>query len=338
MSYLKIYIVCALFFTGCSMQTNNIYQEQKQPIKSRIKKIEIKTSAPKPIPFDKMNIVLTPIIPKPIENKSFYIPQVRKEKIATKIEVQKIKKLTSAAKTISKESDIPDKITEKIRLKQGSYYIEKTIIIEKTGSLIIEAGTEIEMDSAAIICYGELIAEGTKSKPISFSGDQWDNITASGKNASILLKYCTVNGGFGMGIVQKGAEYSLTPQKLEITYGGSILVHNQATAKIYNCKFTEAYGKNMIAILNAKNVELHSCQIANHSKKGIYSFNSKITLLNNSFNNHSIAAIDLNGISSVVIKKNSFTNCKQAITKEKSIIEDIKNNTFKNCTKKIITK
>ena len=338
MSHLKIYIVCALFFAGCNTQMNNIYQEKKQTNVSPVKKIEIKTNAPKsPIPFDKMNIVLTPIVPEPIENKSFHIPQVRKQKVTKKTEIKNVKKLSNEIKTISKESDIPDKITEKIRLKLGSYYIEKTIIIEKNGTLIIEAGTEIEMDSAAIICYGKLIAEGTKSKPILFSGDQWDNITVSGKNANMLLKYCTINGGFGMGI-QKGATFSLTPQVLETTFGGAILVHNQAIGKIYNCKFTEAYGKNMIAMLSAKNVELRSCEIANHSKKGIYSFNSKISLLDNNFNNHSGIAIDLKGISSVVIKNNSFTNCKQAIVKEKSVIEDIKNNKFKNCAEKIVTK
>lgn len=293
------------------------------------------SAAKSTLPFDTMRVTLNPVFPQPIENKQYNIPQQKKVEQKS-IPQEKVKNVVEP--TVESYSDIaklPKKIDGQVLLKVGDYYLEKSITINEGGTLTIEAGTKIEMDACGIICNGKLIAKGSKAKPIVFSGDAWDNISIFGEKSTATLAYCNIKGGSGMGVQQDNNKYTVTPQYLDITYGGGVLVAKKANVSMSNCKISDVYGINMVAVLNST-LSLQSCQFGEHSQQGIFSFDGKLTVQNCRFENHPGAAIKFSGINVATVENNSFVSCSKGIVKTKTAIVTLKNNKFKDCQQQVV--
>ncbi|WP_372371203.1 right-handed parallel beta-helix repeat-containing protein [Candidatus Uabimicrobium sp. HlEnr_7] len=296
----------------------------------------VQISAPKStIPFNTIKIALNPVIPQPIENKRFNIAQVKKQ-----LPVKKEQKIEDSSPTIKSYSDIaklPKKIDGEILLKKGTYYLEKSVTITRKGTLIIEPGTEIEMDACAVICNGKLISKGSKNSPIVFSGDAWDNISVFGEGSSAILEHCEIRGGSGMGVQQENGQYTVTPQFLDITYGGGVLVAQKAKVVMQDCKIENVYGVNMLAVINST-LTLKNCKLVEHDQQGIFSLDGKLTLTNSRLENQSGVALQFSGVNIAKIENNIFVNCNTAIAKTAGTVASLKNNKFENCEQKVTNK
>ena len=205
----------------------------------------------------------------------------------------------------------------------------------KKGKLTILAGTDIEMDACGIICKGTLIVQGSKDKPVVFTGDAWDNISVLGGKAQFT--YCEISGGSGIGVQQQGNNFIVTPQYLDITYGGGLMVGEKGTATMINCKIENAYGINMIAVIGSS-LTMKNCLLREHSQQGIFSYDGKLTIQNSRFENHREAAISFSSVNVAQLENNTFSNCGVAVLKNRQVILSEKNNKFENCNKNIIDK
>ena len=295
------------------------------------------SAAKSTLPFDTMRVTLNPVFPQPIENEQYNIPQKKKQIQSTpstpREKVENVVK--TAMKSYSDIAQLPKKIDGEVLLKVGDYYLEKSITIGKGATLIIEAGTKIEMDACGIVCNGKLIAKGSKDKRIVFSGDAWDNISVFGENSTATLTYCNISGGSGMGVQQENSKYTVTPQYLDITYGGGVLVAGKADVSMSNCRISDVYGINMVAVLNSK-LSIKSCVFGEHSQQGIFSSDANLTVQNCRFENHPGMAIKFSGINVASVENNSFVNCNKCIVKPKVAIVTLKNNKFKDCQQQIV--
>ncbi|BBM87853.1 right-handed parallel beta-helix repeat-containing protein [Candidatus Uabimicrobium amorphum] len=293
------------------------------------------SAAKSTLPFDTMRVALNPVFPQPIENKQYNIPQ-KKKQIKKSTPTEKVEKTVEATtKSYSDIAKLPNKIDGKVLLKVGDYYLEKSITIGKKATLIIEPGTKIEMDACGIVCNGTLIAKGSKNKPITLNGDAWDNISIFGEGSTATLTYCNISGGSGMGVQQENNQYTITPQYLDITYGGGVLIAEKANVSMAHCQISDVYGINMVAVLNSK-LSAKNCKFGEHSQQGIFSFDGKLTVQNCRFENHPGMAIKFSGINVATVANNSFVNCSTAIVKAKSAIINLKNNKFKDCQQQVV--
>ncbi len=90
-------------------------------------------------------------------------------------------------------------------LKEGIHKIEKDILVEKGGRLVIEPGAKLEFsEEAGIISMGKLIAVGTAEKQIIFTNDpekgkSWRNICIFGRRTvGSRLEHCVITNGTGI--------------------------------------------------------------------------------------------------------------------------------------------
>lgn len=296
----------------------------------------IKVSTPKStLPFDTLKITLSPVTPQPIENKSFHIAQVRKVKKEKKVETPKEKKVVKEQPSYKKISNIPKTVQENVTLLSGEYYLDHSLTIAKGFTLQIEPGTKIEMDAAGIVCNGKLVAIGNKKQPIVFYGEAWDNIAVFGDGSEVTMKHCRVTGGSGVGVQRNGNDFTITPQNLDITYGGGLLIANKCKASLENCEIKNVYGLNMLAVLSSE-AQFVACKFIGHSQQGFYVNNGTIKIKNCLLEQHDEIAIKLEGFNSLTVENNTFSNCGIAISKSTGTVGSIRENKYSSCQQEVV--
>lgn len=90
---------------------------------------------------------------------------------------------------------------ETVVIPRRNYEVDKDIVVEEGGKLVIEAGTKISFDEkSGIVCNGSLVAVGTPEEKIYFgsqkNGKPWRNITLGG-NQEKTMANCVILGGAG---------------------------------------------------------------------------------------------------------------------------------------------
>lgn len=164
---------------------------------------------------------------------------------------------------------------QKIILTAGTYHIDKTIVVPRGDSLIIEPGVTLNFSvGRSLISYRPIIARGTANSRIQFQSQdsyrKWGvvGVVRSGKS---IFEYANFRDG------RTARVNNIDFFAMLSVIGGDV--------EITNCEFLDAYGKDAI------NVRYGDVMIANN-------------LIVNTYKD----GIDLDG-GSGVISHNRFVNC-----------------------------
>lgn len=221
-----------------------------------------------------------------------------------------VKKGTLLSETIS---------TDLTLTKDHSPYTTlKTTTIEKGVTLTIEAGVEIHLkQDATIECYGNLIANGTATQPITFmpknNASEWDYIyfyepseiayfnntifkdgTLNAKKTNLTLDSCTM-------LIDKKFMGNGWNDRKVLIYSGDGNVH------IKNSSFTgNREGEGIILFYGEAIVE--NCQLNNVPDAIEFISMNKGIIRNNYVTNSPDDAIDLNNCNNILIENNILYN------------------------------
>jgi hypothetical protein len=119
-----------------------------------------------------------------------------------------------------------------VRRLSGNVRLRETLVIQKGDTLIIDAGTTVQMDpDVSILSYGRVVARGTSDRPITFrpSLDKkpWGTFALQGEGAS-GSEFEHVRFGDGGGAFLGQVEYK-----------GMVTVHWAKQVSFRNCEFSD---------------------------------------------------------------------------------------------------
>ncbi len=191
-------------------------------------------------------------------------------------------------------------------MDEGVYHIGYDIFIDHGSRLTIEPGTKVifefnrphqDIAGGGIICLGTLIADGTREKPITFTGntspgssgyDRWKNISFHGEGAdNSVLNNCVIRYGSGRfwfpsadstsndkGGIHKGDTTSLRGSNCIFSQGGGLYFY-KSSPTVTNCVIEQndagQMGGGICCYMS--NVKISGCTINNNAGSdggGIY--------------------------------------------------------------------
>ncbi len=138
------------------------------------------------------------------------------------------------------------------------YVVEETVVVEAGVVLRIEPGTTVMLqDSASLIVFGQLLAEGTEDSPITFThygdGSTWGNIVFDGAEPSRLVHSIVEYSSSGSSYAGKdyiaavavvgchldidGGTFHKLPEESATAEGDAVDLSNGASAHVSNSRF-----------------------------------------------------------------------------------------------------
>ncbi len=150
-----------------------------------------------------------------------------------------------------------------LRIPKGTYQIEKDLVIPSDRTLIIEKGVTLLLNpGVSVIIFGNIIAQGTKEKPITFQAhsntDSWGTISIiSENNKKNILDYLHIfNGGDAKIIISEKENDNLKHYvRGPISHiNGKLTVTNTTFSKT-KFTFVEDFYNNKISVIKHRNAK-----------------------------------------------------------------------------------
>lgn len=228
---------------------------------------------------------------------------------------------------VKKGTKIPSTISKNITLTQAAspYVFGETTTIKKGVTLTIEKGVEIHLkQDATIECYGNIVAKGTTTSPITFMPENTDDAWGH------IYFYQTKQPSFLKNVVLKDGTINSKSDDLTLD-NSSILIDKKFMGKGYS-------KRNVLIYSGGKKIHIkNSFFRGNGEGEGLVFFHGEAVTENSYFenipdaieyiqmnkgiirNNYVINspddAIDLNACNNILIEKNSlFYNADKAIS------------------------
>ena len=229
-------------------------------------------------------------------------------------------------------------------------HLTEDLEIGKRDSLIIEAGTEVLLDSGVnIIAYGDVIIRGTEEHPVHIHGSNpehgWGTLRAKGDCENLIIEHAIIEGGLLM-------SYQTNNHFNRVLFKNSRkLEWNEALARFWygrvhleNCRLEGNNRGEGFLLHNVQEPHIHHCSFDKvpDSIEFIDCKNGRIN--NNHFQNMADDAIDQNSCWNTLIENNRIfhaRDCGMELGSEKFGSSDsllVRNNLLIGCSKGIIVK
>ena len=191
---------------------------------------------------------------------------------------------------IPKEFTI-DSVDMTIKLIQGSYVFEESIVIPEGWTFIINEGASLNLkDNAYILSYSPVSLIGSKQNPIKFTNGSF--IVLSQKEKKSTLK----NVIFDSLSLDQNSNWTIT---------GAVMFHN-TNVSITNCSFSNNQSEDALNIISS-NFDLKNIQIMNTFSDGFDADFSTGTINQCVFSNTGNDGVDISG-SNVIIENCEIFN------------------------------
>ena len=170
---------------------------------------------------------------------------------------------------------------------RGDTRLRETLVIPKNETLVIDAGTTVQLDPDVSIIYGKVVIRGTSEHPVTFAptvkGKPWGTFALQGDGANgSILEHARFSGGGGASLGR-------------IEYTGMVSIHWASQVMFSNCEFSNNVRSDdtLHAVHSNLSVQ-NSSFLRTHADAIDFDFSSG-TIANNRFEASGNDGIDLMG-------------------------------------------